>query len=556
MEEIKLQFEQAIDVTKGVRSNVEPYYLEPGHMYYLKNANLEKLGSRKKRYGSDSYGTNGTELGGIGPWVRRDGQFYFVGYWDNVPYRTIKNKVWEAIGSNISLSTDHLLRGTYGRIQRDANTTAHFVYSVKASSSNPTLSPLHYILQDGGGTMNASIHPKTVEWWQGRLWVSGCVDDDLFHDAIYWSTILDGSTFDLDNNVRVDPEHGGSVVKLIPVRDQKPRLYIFKERSIHALDVVWTGGAQIPTTEVTIDTINSKIVPISTDIGTVAPNTVVHVGGGGDSDVFFLARDGVRSLRRVEGDVAGGAGDPISEPIKDIIERINWEEVEIATAAVYDFKLFIAIPVDDSTYNNLTIVYDLEEKRWIGEYDYSIIDFLPVTFTRGNTTPAKIEMLMGAWASTTSDFIDSATTTTYGSHVFRFLDSDSNVDPNNSAIEYIEETPAYKFGNLGKLKRWNWMELEFTPATTNITLSIYAKVDDQDYQLLTYMGVEPNWVYPILPAQLPWEMQSSAKSIQKQSLMELPPGKTIQFKIVTDSPGAFGTRTTRAAAWPYHENWE
>jgi len=556
----KLETEQAIDVTKGVRSNVEPYYLEPGQLYYLKNANLDDLGARRKRYGSTTYGTAGLECGGLSAWVFKDLTRKMAGYWDNSIFTTEGDKLWASHGTGASLVTNHYLHGTFGRILQHETasgsstatftTTANFIHSVYASTSNPTLSNLSIMPENGLCTMNASFSPQTVEWWQGRLWVAGCVDDGLYSDAIYWSTILNGWDFDLSDNVRIDAEKGGGIVKLLPIRDQKPRMYVFKRNSVHAFDVVWTGGAQIPTEENTIDTINSQVIPLSTDVGAVAPNAVVYAGGAGDSDVFFLASDGVRSLKRVAGDVAGGPGSPISEPIKDIIAKINWAKADIATAAVYDFKLYMGIPVDGASYNNTTIVYDLEKKRWIGEYSLEPIDYQVANFSDEG------DKLFSVWRTQTAEAVGAITTVTNGSHVFQLLDPDSVTDPSNTAIEYIEETPAYKFGNLGKKKRWNWLELEFTPATTTVTISVYTKVEDENYQLLTYLGVEPNWVYPILPAPLPLDMESSAKSINKVSLMDINPGKTLQIKLVTTSPGAFGTRTTRLTAWPLEEIWE
>jgi len=560
MADLELKLEQAIDVTGGVHSNVEPYYLEQNQLHYLQNADLGELGARRKRRGCTSYGVEGTECGGLAAWVYKDLSRKMAGYWNNEVFVTDGDYSWSQLGTGISLVTEHYLHGTYGRILQHLtasatstatfSTTCQFIHSVYESTSNPTLSNLSMLPENGLGTMQASFHPRTVEWWQGRLWLGGCVDDGLYADAIYWSTIFDGGSLDLSNNVRIDAEKGEGIVKILPIRDQQPRLYAFKNHSIHAFDVVWTSGAQIPTTENTIDAINSKVMPISTEIGAAAPNSIVYAGGAGDSDVFFLSYDGVRSMKRVEGDVAGGVGSPISDPIKDIIDRINWTMAEIATAAVYDFKLYMGIPVDGAAYNNTTIVYDLEKKRWIGEYTLNPIDFQCANFD------ASGEKLFSAWHSATSEIVGQATTVTYGIHVFNLLDADSVTDPGSATIEYIEETPAYKFGHLGKRKRWNWLELEFTPATTTVTIAVYGKIEDQEYHLITYMGIEPNWVYPILPAQLPWDLASSAKSIEKVNLMDLEPGKTLQIKLITDSPGAFGTRTTRLTAWPLEEIWE
>jgi len=451
-----------------------------------------------------------------------------------------------------SVNSDGIGLWEYGYSSYDPFTaqTAHFVHSVYASFSDPTLSALTTLPERGIGTVNASIHPRSVEWWQGRLWFGGLADADAYEDAIYWSDILNGLSIDLSNNVRIDAEKGDAVMKILPVRSTSPRMYIFKEHSIHAFDVVWTSGAQIPTTENTIDTVNSKVVPLTTDVGTVAPNSVVYASGAGDSDVFFLAQDGVRSLKRVEQDTAGGAGPPISDPIKDIIDRINWDKAGLATSAIYDHKLFMAIPVDGSSYNNLTIVYDLDKKRWIGEYTFQPSDMIVANFNDEKTK------LYGAWNHITDDVNAAGHSGVTGRHIYSLLDSDATLDPSNTAVEYIEETRAYSFGHLGKKKRWNWAEFEFTPAQTTITIAVYYKREDENYHLLKYLGIEPKYVFPILPAQLPWDLQDPARTLERVSLMDIPVGRTLQLKLETNSPGAFGTRTTRISAWPLEELWE
>lgn len=553
--------EQAIDVTGGVRSNVEPYYLEKNQMYYFQNVDLDDLGARKKRAGCSSYGVAGTEIGGLAPWVFKNGTRYVAAYWDNHCFRTTGDYSWtQADTTGASLATHQTLHGAFGRMLHtvDASalstatfaTTAQFVHSTYGSTSDPTLSALSIIPENGIATLQASIHPKSVEWWQGRLWLGGLVDDGEYSDAVYWSDILNGIAIDLSNNVRIDAEKGDPIQKILPVRSEKPRMYIFKRHSIHAFDVVWTSGAQIPTTENTIDTANSLVIPLTHDVGTPAPNSVVYASGAGDSDVFFLADDGVRSLKRVEQDTAGGAGPPISEPIKDVIDRINWDKAAMATSAIYDHKLFVSIPVDGAKYNNLTIVYDLDKKRWIGEYTLAPVDMIVANFS------GKSDKLFGAWYHETSETPGSATTATSGRHVFQLLDDDVSLDPSNTAIEYIEETKAYTFGHLGKKKRWNWAEFEFTPAETTITISVYAKLEDENYKLVNHLGIEPKLIYPILPAALPWDLNNPAKSLRRMSLMDVDVGRSLQVKIVTNSPGAFGTRTTRVSAWPLNELWE
>jgi hypothetical protein len=60
----------------------------------------------------------------------------------------------------------------------------------------------------------------------------------------------------------------------------------------------------------------------------------------------------------------------------------------------------------------------------------------------------------------------------------------------------------------------------------------------------------------MLPERLPWDFENAAKSINRMNLIDVPVGRSLQIKIVTDSPSSFGTRTTRISAWPLNELWE
>jgi hypothetical protein len=204
----------------------------------------------------------------------------------------------------------------------------------------------------------------------------------------------------------------------------------------------------------------------------------------------------------------------------------------------------MAVPVDGSTFNNVTLVYDLEKKRWMGEYTFYPKDMIVASFNN------EADQLFAGWHYVNSDSGEE------GRHIYSLLNADATLDPSETAIEYIEETRAYSFGHLGKKKRWNWVEIEFTPAQTTITLAVWYKREDENYHLLQYLGIEPKFVYPILPAQLPWDLKDPAKTIERISLMDVPVGRTIQIRLTSDSPGTFGTRTTRIAAWPLTELWE
>ncbi len=282
----------------------------------------------------------------------------------------------------------------------------------------------------------------------------------------------------------------------------------------------------------------------------MAPKTIVYTSGSGEADVFFLAADGYRSLRRVEQDVAGGAGEAISEPVKDVIDRINWASVERAVATIYDHKIFLSIPVDGSSVNNATLVFDLIKKVWVGEHTLGPRDSIAWDFSDQD------QRLYLQWPYETTETLSGVGATSVH-HVFHALASDQYYDPSLTSIEYEEHSKSFVFGDFGVLKRWDLVEFMLEPATTDATLSAYAKVDEQNWMLMDYLSIQPVFEYPVLPAALPWDFEQKGPQIVRLgSLIDFPPGRRLQFRLTTDSPTTFGVRLLRTKAWHYPEKWE
>ena len=548
-----------VDVSGGVHSAVAPYYLEENQLSYLKNANLDRLGMRQRRYGLTSVGSGGTYPNALGFWVNDQKQHQLVaGFADGLAYITNGNNEWSALSaSGFSLVWDGFYRAQQGRVYRwyEAPTSATLSESsVFFTTYNPLTggshSPLQWVQEDGLIGVNASYHPRACAWWQGRLWIGNLTDVGYSRDTLMWSNIFNGATIDPTNNIGIDVDTGDEIVAIVPTRSAKPRLYVFKKSSIYAFDVVWAGGEVIPSTQNSIDTTNSSILQISADIGCVAPATIVYSSSSADSDIFFLARDGFRSLIRVEQDVAGGASEPISSPIRDVIDRVNWAYAHTSWAVVLEDKVYLALPLDGDTEPNAVMVFDLRQKIWIGEYTC-----VPRFALAANMGDFGVR-LYGAWPTVTEEVLLPSTAVTSAAHVFRLFDSRSYYDPGTADIEYREDSRAFVFGNYGQKKRWDQMEVMLEPAGTNATMSVYAKVDEYDWTLLEHMEVDPRMGYPILPAQLPWTFEQQVPSFHRLSLYDLPPGQKIQIRLVSDSPSAMSIRALRVKALPKEERWE
>lgn len=540
--------EASVDVDGGVASAIQPFYLQPNQLAYLKNANLDTLGVRKKRYGCLAVGAPGVSPSGLAGWVFDNQTRYLVGKWGNSIYKSTGNYVWIDTATDVSLAHVHHLFAQGRVIQSSVGTSAMFAAGV-APYSGATYPALCVVPEDGAATLQVSYCPRALAWWQGRLWLGNLSVPDFTPNTLLWSNILDGWDIDVTNYIEVAAAEGDEIMAIVPTRGTQSRLYIFKKNSVYALDVVWDGGSYIPSTENSLDTTNARLVLVSTDVGCVAPNTIVYSSGSGESDIFFLAADGFRSLRRVEQDVAGGAGEAISEPIRDVMDRVNWAHAHRACATVYDHKVFLSLPVDGSTENNVTVVFDLTQKIWAGEYAWAVRD--SALFNLSDSA----EKLYLQWRHQTTETLTGIGATSVA-HVFEALNSGTYYDPSLTAVEYEEHTRAFTFQDYGRKKRWDWIELMLQPSTTDATLTLYAKVDELNWALIGAVDISPVLRYPVLPAKLPFEFEDKVPQFERAGLIDLPPGQKIQIKIISDSPSDFGLRVVRLSAWPYEENWE
>lgn len=177
-------------------------------------------------------------------------------------------------------------------------------------------------------------------------------------DAIHFSSVLpdaanadDSSTdiFPSANSLRVGDGRSDKIVSIVPFKDF--RLAVLKENSIH---IVNASPAEA------VANYQSQLV--SDRVGCLAEKSAVRVG----DDILFLSRDGVRSVGTAFQQDQIGTSDPLSLPIQDIIEKINWSAAGKSCAAFWRGRYMLTVPYLNSTVPNVTIVYDTNTKSWAG----------------------------------------------------------------------------------------------------------------------------------------------------------------------------------------------
>ena len=223
-----------------------------------------------------------------------------------------------------------------------------------------------------------------------RLWAVSA-DTANPPDTLYFSDILDGESWDPLGSIRVGGD-GDPIKGLYSWFGY--RLVVFKERSIWAVDA-----------DPTQDPADWSISLISGNIGCSSHRSIAAVG----PDVFFLARDGVRSLQQIQAGTQTSIGLALSSPINDLISKINKTKLDLCDAVFWNNRYLLAVPfVSDEPFilgleteyalltensveialegalneNNAVIVYHSLARSWLGYWDNWIVnDFIPTSFS-------------------------------------------------------------------------------------------------------------------------------------------------------------------------------
>ena len=178
-------------------------------------------------------------------------------------------------------------------------------------------------------------------------------------DEVHFSNILPdvsdpalGDVFPADgaNSLRVGDGRSDKVVALVPFKDF--RIAVLKENSVHIINADPS----------LMDVANYEIQMVSDRVGCLAEKSAVRVG----DDILFLSRDGIRSIGTAYQQDQIGTSDPLSLPIQDIIEKINWSYAQKSCATFWRGRYMLTVPYLNSTVPNVTIVYDTNTKAWAG----------------------------------------------------------------------------------------------------------------------------------------------------------------------------------------------
>lgn len=527
-----LLIDESNSITGGFISNAEPHLLQSNQSAYILNIRPTIDGRRQKIKGLDPIANIGAS--------HSHGLFAFEaplqGRRDLVAFQTGRILSISAVGNPTDRtgSADLRLQHHTAVVGRAGGKTTLFATNcVNASNVSLPWGAMHswdysYNYTNPAASTTA-VRVRAIAWSQGRLWGWNSCNTVAGQDYLIWSAPLDGNNFDNGQNVQVDPDTGDEGTAIIPLRDQTPRMVLFKKRSAWLFEFYWATDGYYTVLANALDTTKSSVRPLTLETGCIATRGAVWAPGAAGTDVLFLSYEGIRSLNRSLTDSQAGAGLPLSYRIQPIIDRINWAYADRSIASFWDGVAHFAVPLDGSTFNNFLISYDtLRDAFYLS--DWQINGMAAADLSTGT----RKFYFLGGGATTVTEVYSSAAT--LGFHVYET--GVGAKGPGQQPIDMDEHTRAYTFdlegpaSGLKYRKRWSWLDIVAQAAATHSTLTISYKIDDDpDWTSFRHIGIAPADAYPYLPEQLPFGFSSSKLVHHKLSLDTLRPGYKLQFRL-------------------------
>lgn len=378
----------------------------------------------------------------------------------------------------------------------------------------------------GGGGINAAatanistqLAPsglRLIKSFTNRLFAVGTGEH---RNTLYASDILDPEIWKTTNSIIVGGDDGEDIIAIQPFYGFQ--IIVFKRNKIYLVDV--TPSTTVTSGTSVLSLTNSAaewtVQTISNRIGCIAGRSVALV----NKDVFFLANDGIRSISRSLADDFSTVGLTISEPVKDIIARINRSYIETCNAAFHNNRYLLAIPLDTATKPSHILVYNSIFNCFEGLWEVAAARMVETSFTSGFATNT-IKLCIG-------------TTNSRIGHLTDYKDSDS-VDITTGFQDfgtgYTSKvvTKAYEFDDRFALKYGSHYEIEFyNSGSTNATISLRRDTDGNDVILGTNVDTtSPDGL--TLPFVLPATLSAKVVKRRADSLRSYDKWRNIRLKV-------------------------
>ena len=493
-----LLHELCADYSGGQASFSKPDVLAPNQAAYIKNCYIHYSGQLKKRKGTRNLEDGFVDSAG----KRIQGGIYYKTNTIDKLLAVTNGKIFEYIEStntwtlyidasinNINEQTD-LVQLTDNLFWTDSAEDGIRMWDGAAMTTVPD-SPAGQILIS----------------FTNRLIVSG---DPLIPDGIYFSDFLDGETWSATNILRVGAE-GDPIVALKPWQDHF--LLVFKEKSTWVIDI----SPILSVGQMSIQLIHSSI-------GCAAKRAIAQAG----QDVLFLGKGGVMSVQKQIATSNNVIPIPISYPVTDIIERINWEYAHKATAIFYKNHYMLMVPVDTEE-PDTGLVYSYLQQAWAGVWTGPKATFLMEQPYIGSTRII-IGTDLGEVKTVRDTIYDSDDLPDSYIDTFGAITLPATLDvlfPLGDQVESELLTRAMFFGEAFNPKAGWYLEAEFQ--SKDSALEIYVILDGADPVLLD--AWEFATLDTMLPFDLPAVLQPARWIRKKYPIWQLGRFRSIQVRV-------------------------
>lgn len=328
---------------------------------------------------------------------------------------------------------------------------------------------------------------RLVKQFTNRIFAVGTGTN---RNTLYASDLLDAEVWKSTNSIIVGGDDGEDIVALQPFFDYE--LLVFKPNKMYLV-----------TADPTSPTASGWVTRLLNDkTGCSSGRTVNFV----NKDVFFLSNDGIRSVTRSVADDFYIVGTPISEPVKNIISRINKNYVSLCNAAFYNNRYYLAIPLDTATTPSHILVYNALFNSFEGLWSIPTAKMAITNFASGFTTNA-LKLAIGSPTSKVG-------------HYLGYKDADS-ADATSDYVDYTSTgsytssvtTKAYEFDDRMAQKFGSHYEIEFfNSGSTAATISMRRDTDGADVGIATSVDTRSSGGIT-LPFTLPATL--SAKTVKR-----------------------------------------
>lgn len=219
---------------------------------------------------------------------------------------------------------------------------------------------------DAGGNVMTDV--SDVLWFRDRMWYAQ--GDYLHFSELTPNGATPSPEYITEPPLEVRRGGGDQIVRILPYRSGF--LLIFKSDrrgggSVHVLDVADNHPE------------NFNLQPLFENLAIIAPGVITRAGNDQDSDVFFLTREGVRTLRFTALDRFTQPSLPLSINMTTEMSRINYDALDMAHAVVFDDEFLMWVPTGIETLPDRVFAYTFKVPKQSPQNGWTTIDLMPAS---------------------------------------------------------------------------------------------------------------------------------------------------------------------------------